>query len=387
MNRKIQALLVLAAGFAIGALVFLSGPKMQPQPPSAIPPLVRVVEAEPRAVQMTSRTHGTVVPRTESDLVPEVDGRVTAISASLVSGGFFDQGDVLLEIEPVDYEVALEQARAGLARAQSDLENARKTLARIEDLVRRGAASDSDRDDAVNRERIAQATLREAQARLSRAERDLDRTRLVAPYQGRVRNERVDVGQFVKRGTPVATIYAVDFAEVRLPIQDEELAFLDLPLGYTGAASATPIPVTLRARFAGAEHEWQGEVVRTEGELDPATRMVHVVARVPEPYVSRDGRPPLSVGLFVDADIHGETLNDVVILPRSAMRGSNQVLVVDEEERLRFREVDVYRVAEEEVYIVSGLSSGERVCISPLQSTRDGMPVRVARTDQGGARS
>jgi RND family efflux transporter MFP subunit len=387
MNRKLQATLVLLGGFALAVLVFLSGPKMQPQPPSAIPPLVRVVEAEPRAVQMTSHTHGTVVPRTESDLVPEVDGRVTAVSPSLVSGGFFNQGDVLLEIEPVDYEVALEQARAGLARAESDLENARKSLTRIQDLVRRGAASDSDRDDAANRERIAQATLREARARLSRAERDLDRTRLVAPYQGRVRNERVDVGQFVKRGNPVATIYAVDFAEVRLPIQDEELAFLDLPLGYTGGESSIPIPVTLRARFAGVEHEWLGEVVRTEGELDPATRMVHVVARVPEPYVSRNGRPPLSVGLFVDADIQGKTLSDVVILPRSALRGGDQVLVVDQDERLRFRPVDVYRVAEEEVYIVGGLTMGERVCISPLQSTSDGMLVRVADVEQRAASS
>ncbi len=387
MNRKLKAPLVLLGGLAVAALVYLSGPKMQPQAPSAIPPLVRVIEADPREVRMTSHTHGTVVPRTESDLVPEVDGRVTAVSSSLVSGGFFNQGDVLLEIEPVDYEVALEQARAGLARAESDLDNARKSLTRIQDLVRRGAASDADRDDAANRERIAQATLREAQARLSRAERDLDRTRLVAPYQGRVRNERVDVGQFVKRGTPVATIYAVDFAEVRLPIQDEELAFLDLPLGYTGAGSSTPIPVRLRARFAGAEHEWQGEVVRTEGELDPATRMVHVVARVPEPYVSRDGRPPLSVGLFVDADIQGETISDVVILPRSALRGGEQVLVVDQDERLRFRPVDVYRVAEEEVYIVGGLARGERVCISPLQSTSDGMRVRVADSEQGAARS
>ena len=387
MNRRLQAALVLLGGFAVAVLVFLSGPKMQPQAPSAIPPLVRVIEAEPREVQMTSHTHGTVVPRTESDLVPEVDGRVTAVSPSLVSGGFFNQGDVLLEIEPVDYEVALEHARAGLARAESDLENARKSLTRIQDLVRRGATSDSDRDDAANRERIAQATLREARARLSRAERDLDRTRLVAPYQGRVRNERVDVGQFVKRGNPVATIYAVDFAEVRLPIQDEELAFLDLPLGYTGDESSIPIPVTLRARFAGVEQEWQGEVVRTEGELDPATRMVHVVARVPEPYVSRDGRPPLSVGLFVDADIQGKTLSDVVILPRSALRGGDRVLVVDQDERLRFRPVDVYRVAEEEVYIVGGLARGERVCISPLQSTSDGMLVRVADVEQRAAPS
>jgi RND family efflux transporter MFP subunit len=378
VRRRLLPLAVLLGGFAVAAVMIATGPEVQPRPSQALAPLVRVVEAIPRTVQLRTYTHGTIMPRTESELVPEVDGRVIEMSPSLVSGGFFARGDVLLRIEPVDYEVALEQARAGLARAESDLANARKSHQRQEDLVTRGATSDSQRDDALNRVRMAEAALRERKAQLSRAERDLDRTRVVAPYDGRVRSERVDVGQFVKRGTPVGVIYAVDFAEVRLPIHDEEVAYLNLPLASAGAEDTRPAPVTLRARFAGAEHEWQGEVVRTEGELDPATRMVTVVARIPEPYVSREGQPPLSVGLFVDAEILGETLPNLVVLPRSAMRGNTQVLVVDEESRLRFREVDVFRRANEEVYIRAGLERGELVCISPLQSTADGMRVRLA---------
>ncbi len=378
MKRRLLPLAVLLGGFAVAALMIATGPEVQPRPSRAVAPLVRVVEVVPKTVQLRTWTHGTVVPRTESDLVPEVDGRVVEISPSLVSGGFFAKGDVLLRIEPVDYEVALEQARAGLARAQSDLANARKSHERQHDLVRRGATSDSQRDDALNRVRIAGATLREAVALLSRAERDLERTEMTAPYDGRVRSERVDVGQFVKRGTAVGTIYAVDFAEVRLPIHDEELAYLNLPLGRAEQATGTSVPVILRARFAGAEHEWHGEVVRTEGELDPNTRMVNVVARVPEPYMSQDGRPPLSVGLFVEVEIQGETFPNLVVLPRSALRGESQVLIVDRESRLRFRDVEVLRRADEEVYISSGLQRGELVCISPLQSTADGMLVRLA---------
>jgi RND family efflux transporter MFP subunit len=377
MNKRYLPPLVVTGGIVVAALLIATGPQVEPRPSQAVAPLVRVVEAVPKTVQLRAYTHGTVVPRTESDLVPEVDGRVQQVSASLVSGGFFSKGDVLLSIEPLDYEVALEQARAGLARARSDLANARKSHERQQDLVSRGATSDSQRDDALNRVRIAEATLREATARLARAERDLARTEIVAPYDGRVRSERVDVGQFVKRGNTIGTIYAVDFAEVRLPIHDEELAYLELPLARAGVELAKPIPVVLRARFAGEEQEWRGQVVRTEGELDPATRMVNVVARVPEPYAPSADRPPLSVGLFVNAEIQGAILPNLVVLPRAALRGESQVLIVDADNTLRFREVEVLRTANEQIYVSGGLSGGELVCISPLQSTVEGMAVRV----------
>ena len=355
MNRRLLAALVVAGGFVAAALLIVTGPEVQPRPSTTLAPLVRVVEAIPKPVQLRASTHGTVVPRTESDLVPEVDGRVESISPSLVSGGFFAEGDVLLQIEPLDYEVALEQARAGLARARSDLDNARKTHQRQQNLIARGATSDSQRDDALNRVRIAEATLREAPARLARAERDLARTRIIAPYAGRVRSERVDVGQFVKRGTSIGTIYAVDIAEVRVPIHDEELAYLELPLVHGGDAAIDPVPVVLRARFGGREHEWRGEVVRTEGELDPTTRMVNVVVQVPDPYAASNGRPPLSVGLFVDVEIQGATLPNLVVLPRAALRGNSQVLVVDEQSQLRFRDVAILRSANDQIFVSDGL--------------------------------
>lgn len=378
MSGRVLPLLVLGVGFVAAVLLFVTGPEVQPRPTEGLAPLVRVVEARPTTVQLRTWTHGTVVPRTESDLVPEVDGRVEEVSPSLVSGGFFDEGDVLLRIEAVDYEVALEQARAGLARARSDLATAQKDHERQEDLIRRGATSHSQKDDALNRLRIAEATLREAKARLARAERDLQRTRVVAPYAGRVRSERVDVGQFVKRGTAVGTIYATDFAEVRVPIHDEELAYLELPLARADRDSALGAPVTLRAQFAGSRYEWSGEVVRTEGELDPRTRMVNVVARVPDPYLGSDGRPPLSVGLFVEVEILGALRSNLVILPRAALRGEGRVLVVDGDSRLRYRDVDVLRAVRDEVYIADGLEGGELVCVSPLQATMDGMLVRLA---------
>ena len=381
MKRKLLPLIIVLFGIGNMMLLIATGPSLEPQPIKSVFPLVRVVEVVPERVQITSKTYGTVKPRTEGELIPEVDGRVTAVSAAMVSGGFFKKGDVLVEIDRLDYEVVLEQAKAGLARATSELVNAEKSYARQLDLASKQSTSESLRDDALNRLSIARASVREAQARLSKSTRDLARTQLTAPYDGRVRTERVDIGQFVKRGTLVATIYATDFAEVRLPIQDEELAFIALSLTSDSDSSMQPersVVVNLRATFAGENHVWQGQIVRTEGELDPRTGMVHVVARVPEPYDRIDGKPPLSVGLFVDAEILGMSIDNVVVLPRSALRSNNRVFVVDNDNKLEFRTVDILRETEDKIYINGGLVAGERICVSPMDTPVQGMRVTTA---------
>lgn len=378
MKQLAIAAAVVVFGVVNMVLLVMSGPKLDPKPVAPLAPLVRVVTAEPQTVQMTSNTHGTVEPRTESELTPEVSGRVIAVSPAMVSGGFFKAGDVLVTVEPLDYELALEQAKAGLARAESEVNNARRANSRQADLQKKNLTSDSQSDDALNRLSVAEATLQEARARLAKAERDLERTELVAPFDGRVRNKQVDVGQFVNRGAPIATIYAIDYVEVRLPIKDEELEFVTVPIAGNSAADETlHAPVRLNASFAGSQYEWLGHVVRTEGEIDPQTRMINVVARVLSPYEPTEDKPPLSVGLFVSAEIEGNSFDDVVVLPRSALRGDSRVYVVDAENRLQIRDVVVLREVNDEVYIQGGLEAGERVCISPLETAVEGMRVRM----------
>jgi RND family efflux transporter MFP subunit len=223
----------------------------------------------------------------------------------------------------------------------------------------------------------ARASVASTQKALAQAERDLDRTRVRAPFTGRVKEKLVDAGQFVTRGAPVGRIYAVDYAEVRLPLPGRDLAFLDLPLDGAGGADAPEVRLT--TEFAGERGAWTGRIVRTEGEIDPRTRMVYAVARVENPYrVNGTGaRFPLASGLFVEGEIQGRTVSGVVILPRSALRGSNEVLVVDEEDRLHTRRVDVLRAEDDTVVIGDGLSPGERVCLSSLDVVVDGMKVRT----------
>jgi RND family efflux transporter MFP subunit len=398
MRRRAKFLFPLAiltvAGLGAALIVSLR-PTVESTRPEIPAPRVRVLRVDPRPVDFAVRAHGTVAPRTESDVVPQVSGPGVWVSPALASGGFFERGEALIRIDRADYEVALESARAVVARSESEHERARKELERQKTLAKRSVASAARYDDAANAERITLATLREARAKRERAERDLARTEIRAPYAGRVREENVDVGQFVTRGAPIGRIYAVDYAEVRLPVPDSELAYMDLPMLYRGETpEGGGAPVRLHARFAGGEHTWTGRIVRTEGEIDARSRMVNVVARVEDPYgrsgisdagdgsppgSANDERPPLAVGLFVEAEIQGRRVENAVTLPRSALRGGDRVLVVDAENRMHFRDVVLLRSQREDVVIGGGLAAGEDVVVSPLSAVVDGMAVRVAR--------
>jgi len=383
-SKRLRPLLILGgAVLVIFALSMLSNtPEDRPQQDMA--PLVRVVPATPSPYRFTVRANGSVSPRTESELISQVEGEITEMSPALVAGGFFAEGDLLARIDSADYRVDREAARAQVARAESEHRRAKKELDRQGRLADRSVSSESRIDDAENNYRIAEASLREAQARLERAERDLARTEIRAPYRGRVRSEQVDVGQFVSRGNPIATIYAVDFAEIRLPIPDRELAFLDIPLvpdatreqseaAYYGAR------VRLNAEFAGAHHEWEGRLVRSEAELDARSRMIYLVARVPDPFGLETPRTaPLAIGLFVEAEIEGQAIPEAFLLPRDALRPGEQVYVVDKEGQIDFRDIELLRTERDQIVVAGGLKPGERVCTSALDAAIDGMHVRVA---------
>jgi RND family efflux transporter MFP subunit len=383
MMRKfvIPGLIVLAALF--GAVTLLAtSPELEPTSPEPVATTVRVLTVKPEAVRLTVHSQGTVAPNTESELVSEVAGRVVWKSPALVNGGSFRKGDELLRIEDQDYRSAVERARAAQARAQAEYEHSNFEYQRLESLEARQLASRSALENAQRIFKIAEATLQDASAGLAQAERDLDRTRLYAPFEGLVRRQAVDIGQFVNRGAAVATLYASAESEVRLPIADRQLAFLNIPMGSLGELPEDQQPdVVLSAEYAGQALEWRGRIVRTEAAIDTASRMVHVIARV----ANTDQPTPLSVGLFVNAEIQGLLAQDIVRLPRAALRDDNQVLIVDAENKLRFRAVEPLRLYQDEVFIHGGLAAGDRVCISPLQTVVDGMSVTPVVDEGPGA--
>lgn len=370
-NVVIPAAVVVLSLIGAAALIATQA-DVRPAFQEPVPTVVRVLEVTPKQVKLSVHSQGTAMPKTQSELVPEVSGRVTWISPSLVAGGFFETGEVLLKIDERNYRTAVERSRANVSRAEAEYEHARFEHGRLVQLEKRQLTSRSAMEGALRTMRVAEASMSDASAALEQAEFDLERTQIQAPFTGLVSTERVDLGQFVSRGNAVATLYASGTVEVRLPIADHQLAYLNLALGHRGLIdiSVAP-PVTLTADYAGKIYTWEGHVVRTEGQIDAKSRMVNVVASVD----NETAETPLTVGLFVEAEIEGRLAEDVVVLPRNALRNGNQVLVVDDDNRLRYRDVKPLRMYRDQVLIREGLEAGERVCISPLQTVIDGMPV------------
>lgn len=385
LHIVLPVLILALAALGTSTMIRLK-PVVETQVPEPLLPGVRVHRVAFENVRIAVQTQGTVRPRTETQLVPEVAGRVTWIAPSFAEGGFFEQDDPLLRIDTFDYEQAVVSARSELARARLRLaqEEAEAEVAAREwaTLGRGDPRALTLREPQLEEARAAVAA---AEANVTRAQRDLARTEIQAPYAGRVRTKGVDVGQFVTVGASIATIYAVDSAEVRLPLPDAELAYLSLPLAYRGGANRPGPAVTLRATFAGAAYSWQGRIVRTESEIDPLSRMVHAVAEVQDPYAPGQdrNRPPLAVGMFVEAEIEGRDFDDVAVVPRVALRGRGEVLVVDDSQQLRFRRVEILRTTTDSVYVTGGLEAGELVVVSTIDVPTDGMPVQVTTIESG----
>lgn len=375
MKAKILTpiILLVIGGFA-AYLLGSHQPDLSGEPYERMAPTVRVLKIAPGDEYLSISSQGTVQPRSQSELIPEVSGRVIWMSPSLVTGGAFKQGDALLRINDADYRTQLARSEAALQRSQVEHQHADAELERLRSLHRRKLASQQQLDDAQRSARVAKANFQEASANLDQSQRDLARTELIAPFDGLVRNEHVDVGQFITRGQSIGTIYATDAVEVRLPISSAQLRYTGLPMDTRGQIpKALRPPVTVATTLGGQPFAWQGALVRLEAEIDERSRMVYGVARLS---LDQNGRSPtLPVGMFVSAEIRGERVHDIVRLPRSAMRDHNQVLVVDAENRLHFRQVSVLRLEHDEMLIDDGLSAGELVSISPLQTVVEGMSV------------
>jgi RND family efflux transporter MFP subunit len=300
------------------------------------------------------------------------------MSPKLVAGGYFNAGEVLARVDDLDYRNTLDRAKATLGRAEAEREHAHFDYKRLKSLEERRLTSRSQLEDSLRTLRVADASLQDARVNHEQAVQNVERTAIHAPFTGLVRSESVDIGQFVSRGSPIATLYASDLVEVRLPVADRQLAFLNLPPTLRGELPADQQPkVTLTTEYAGRQLEWQGKIVRSEAEIDISSRMVHLVARVP----TVPDQTPLSVGLFVEAEIEGLSAEDIVVLPRSALRNDDQVLVVDADNTLHFRAIEQLRLYQDNVLIKSGLQQGDRVCVSPIQTAVEGMSVNPNADD------
>jgi RND family efflux transporter MFP subunit len=384
MTRRILQILLPLVVLIAGALGAKSLMDMYEAPVAAAPivepPFVRAITAEAENIPLKVLAEGTVRPRAESELVPEIAGRVVWVSPSLAIGGFFEEGDELFKVDRREYELAVTRARAAVAQAEL-----RVATEEQEAAVARKEWEDLGQGEptalVLRKPQLAEASaaLASALAALEQTQFDLERTVVKAPFAGRVRRKQVDIGQYVQRGQSVATLYSTDVAEIKLPIPDKELEFVNLPLAYRdGEARAAGPSVAVSADFAGNTYTWQGRIVRTEGEIDPQTRMVQALAQVENPYAQapNSSRPPLAVGMFVQAEIAGRSVR-AIALPRTALRGENVAWIINDRNQIEFRELDILRLEQERVLVRGGIEPGERVCVSALEAAVPGMEVRV----------
>jgi len=343
-----------------------------PDPPVL---LVDVVEVETQDISLNVQANGTVTPRTETTLVSEVSGQIIEVSDSFVAGGFFAEGDVLIRIDDRNYQAELKRAEAAVAAARTKVTQEQG----LADYAKRTEETRPDKaatDLALRKPQLAeaQANLVFALADLEKRQGDLERTVLVAPYAGMIRSKLADVGQYVSAGTRLADIFAVDAVEVRLPLPDRDLPFVDL--------EAQP-EVEFTAELGDEIQSWQGRISRTEGVFDAKSRVLYAVARVEDPYNRETERweYPLRVGTFVNADIAGRTAEDVVVLPRSVLRSGNLVWVVGNANELLPRQVSILRADENRIYVNAGLDGVRLVCLTNLENPLPGTIVRY--TDKG----
>ena len=360
----IGGILILAIA---GAAAMMS---LREQPPKkervSIDPLVATMSLEYMTANFEIRSQGTVRPRTETVLSAEVSGTIISISPKFVAGGVFEKNETLMRIDPTNYSVALDQAEALVAQRQIEHDGARK-------LRSQGYRAESEYASAV-------ASLASARAELVRAKRNMERTYIRLPYDGIVRAKETDLGQFVTAGTRIGVVFSTDDAEVRLPLTDRDLAFIDLPSPFEVLASGTADgpAVTLTAVQKGRPFEWQARIVRTEGVVDEKSRVTYAVARISDPYGRLHDGNILPVGTFVGATIQGSAAEHTIRVPREAVRGSKQLLFVGEDSKIEIRDVDIIRSDSAYSYLQGGATEGERIVISALEAPINGMSVRTA---------
>lgn len=370
---------VVAIAGAVGLSKMRQPPEKNDESRPAI--LVNAVAINPDNIVYQIKSQGMVTPKLETSLVSEVNGRVVEVAEQFVAGGFFNKGDLLVRVEQSDYLTNVKAAQAALANAQAMLAE-EKARVRVAEEEWRSFTDGTAPALGLRQPQLASAlaSVQSAEAELERAKRDLARTEIRAPYDGMVRSRAANIGQFISRGSVLGSIVGTDVAEIRLPLTDIDMAFLTMP----GAMDTEANTVTLTSTVAGQQLTWPAKLVRTEGILDERSRVIYVVAEVTDPYQRQErgqNQPVLNFGRFVGATITGTQAEQIVKVERHLLLPGNQVLVVDKDNTLQFRQVTVDRATSEFAYIQAGLEPTDKLALSAISNPLAGTVVRVAGAD------
>ncbi len=340
--------------------------------------LVELLKAEKVSKKIMVKGTGTVEPSEEITVVPQVSGLVVNVSDNLVEGGFFKKGETLFEIDDTDYILALERAMAAKAKAEYDMASMEglADIARAEWEIINEGVEETPNPLVIYEPQLknARASLASAMATIRQAEVNLERTNVKAAFNGRIRSENIDIGQFVAQGSVSATLAGTDRAEVRVPLTLDEIQWLSVPRQGESRKGAKAI---VQMQTGDEVLQWHGEVIRSTEEVNEKSRMVEIVVEVNDPYgLDRESAPSLLAGSFVTVIFEGRTLDDVFIIPRSAFHDNSTVWVMDGEDKLLIKDVVPRKIERTEVIISEGLAEGDMLILTNISGAANGMKLR-----------
>ncbi|MGS0693305.1 efflux RND transporter periplasmic adaptor subunit [Shewanella sp. 0m-4] len=368
-KQIILPMVVIAVGVA--GFIGISALKKPPEEKEELDttPLVSIQSVEINPMSFAVTSYGVVNAKYETELVSQVNGEIVYLSDKFVRGGFVKKGDVLAKIDPSDYEAALIDAKASMASARATLVQEKafgKVAAEEWKRIENGVPTEL----SLRKPQLAQevAKLNSSEAGLKRANRNLERTIIKAPYDALIEARNIGLGSYVSMGTPLGKVLSTAHAEVRLPIADKELQFLD--------SKGKGAEVMLTGEFAGQTTQWPATIVRSEGVIDSRSRMTYLVAEVADPYGLNSNNNELRYGTYVTANIDGSHAGQVAEVPRHLVI-NNQIAILDDEGKLRYKDITILRQIGAKVIVSAGLEAGMNVITSALDYPIEGMQLAL----------
>ena len=383
--RKLLPIIVLLSLLFAAYIVTSNPPSAKRGQPSTTPQIsVEVAKLIRKDLPIGIDSYGTIKPRTQSVLLPQVSGQIISINPKFRAGGFFEEGDILLQLDQRDLLAEVKIAQANLFSAQQSFSEEQARVEQAEQDWQRLGNNKKAPDLVLRKPQLmaAQASVFSAEASLSKAELAVERSNIIAPYTGRVLSKSVDVGQVVSIGTQLAEIYAVDYVEIRLPLKNKDLAYMILPESnrFENAAVQEQPDVTIFSDLA-TRQSWQGKVVRTEGAFDEESQQLFVVAQIDDPYGENEGNGlPLKIGQYVSAKIKGKTIENALSIPNKAIYQGSYVYVVDDN-ILKRKNISIAWQSEDVAVIKSGLEVDELLVLTPLGQVTSGTIVSINSID------
>ncbi|QYJ84541.1 efflux RND transporter periplasmic adaptor subunit [Shewanella mesophila] len=372
-KQIILPIIVIAAG--LGGYATFASMKKPPEEKAVVDntPVVSVQVIEKRPMVFSVNSYGIVNAKYETELVSQVSGEITFLSDAFVRGGFVKKGDILAKIDPSDYEAALIDAEASLASARATLVQEKaygKVAAEEWKRIKDGVPTEL----SLRKPQLAQelAKLNSSEAGLKRAKRNLERTMIKAPYDALIENRNIGLGSYVSMGTQLGNLLSTEVAEIRLPLADKEIRYLN----NKGIGST----VTITGNFAGQQQQWQGNIVRSEGVIDNKSRMTYLVAEVSDPYGLSSPKNELRYGSYITATIQGNEAEDVTTVARHLII-DDKVAILDQDNKLKYQTVNIVRQQGTKVVISDGLEDGMKIITSALDYPIEGMKLALPEMD------